>query len=62
VVVLGADGAAVGAEVARRRGQGERAAGFVGTDESLARAMGEEVLGGVDEIVGVAAGPPGTAP
>lgn len=48
---MGADGAAVGAEVARRRAAGERAAGFVGTDEALARAMGEEMMGGVDEVV-----------
>ena len=51
VVVVGADGAAVGEAVAARRGLGERAAGFVGTDLTLARAMGEEVLGGVDEVV-----------
>ena len=51
VVVLGSDGAAVGAEVAARRERGERAAGFLGTDEVLARAMGEEMLGGVDEVV-----------
>ena len=48
---MGADASAVGADVARRRGRGERAAGFVGADEALARAMGEEMLGGVDEVV-----------
>jgi hypothetical protein len=30
---------------------GERAAGFVGSDEALARAMGDEMLGGVDDLV-----------
>lgn len=58
MVVVGADGDAVGREVARRRSAGERAAGFVGTDEALARAMGEEMLGGVDEVVEAAGGPP----
>jgi hypothetical protein len=58
VVVVGTDGEAVGREVARRRAAGERAAGFVGTDEALARAMGEEMLGGVDEVVEAADGPP----
>lgn len=52
-MVVGGDGAAVGEAVAARRGLGERAAGFVGTDVTLARAMGEEMLGGVDEVVGV---------
>lgn len=60
VVVVGADGEAVAAEVVRRREVGQRVAGFVGTDEELARAMGEEVLGGVDEVVRVRDGsPPG---
>ena len=48
---MGADAAAVGADVARRRERGERAAGFVGADEALARAMGEEMLGGVEVVV-----------
>ena len=56
VVVMGADAAAVGADVARRRERGERAAGFVGVDEALARAMGEEMLGGVEEVVGAGPG------
>lgn len=47
---MGVDGTAVGQEVARRRERGERAAGFVGDDEALARAMGDEMLGGVDEV------------
>lgn len=51
MVVVGTDGSTVGAEVARRRARGERAAGFVGTDEALARAMGDEMLGGVDAVV-----------
>ena len=58
VVVMGADAAAVGAEVARRRERGERAAGFVGADEARARAMGDEMLGGVEEVV--RAGEPGS--
>ena len=53
---MGADAAAVGADVARRRERGERAAGFVGVDETLARAMGEEMLGGVDQVVGPGSG------
>ena len=56
VVVMGTDAAAVGADVARRRQRGERAAGFVGVDEALARAMGQEMLGGVDEVVGAGSG------
>lgn len=51
MVVMGTDAAAVGADVARRRQRGERVAGFVGVDEALARAMGQEMLGGVDEVV-----------
>jgi hypothetical protein len=51
VVVIGVDADAVGRDVARRRERGERAAGFVGADEALARAMGEEMLGGVEEVV-----------
>ncbi|MGH9177792.1 MAG: hypothetical protein ACRD0N_04465 [Acidimicrobiales bacterium] len=51
VVVLGTDGDAVGREVARRRAAGERAAGFVGEEEATARAMAEEMLGGLDELV-----------
>lgn len=58
MVVVGPDGAAVGRDVARRRAAGERAAGFVGTDPDLARTMGEEMLGGVDEMVGPAGDPP----
>lgn len=48
---MGADAAAVGREVARRRALGQRVAGYVGDDPALARAMGEEVLGTVDEVV-----------
>ena len=48
---MGADAAAVGEEVARRRETGQRVAGFVGDDHDLAVAMGEEMLGGVDEVV-----------
>ena len=60
VVVLGADGEQVAAEVVRRREAGQRVAGFVGTDEELARAMGQEVLGGIDQMVRVPDGsPPG---
>ena len=59
VVVLGSDGAAVGQEVAARRARGVRAAGFLGTDEVLACAMGEEMLGGVDEVVRLAGGADG---
>jgi hypothetical protein len=51
VVVMGVDGAAVGTEAARRRAAGERVAGYVGKDEETARAMGEEMLGGLDELV-----------
>lgn len=54
VVVLGADGAAVGREVTRRRSEGERVAGFVGDDEEAAVTMGTEMLGGVDEVVRLA--------
>jgi hypothetical protein len=50
VVVLGEDAAAVGREVVRRRHLGERVAGFVGADEVVATTMGEEMLGGVDEV------------
>lgn len=57
MVVIGEDAEAVGAEVRRRRDAGERAAGFVGTEQALARAMGEEMLGGVDEVVA----PPGAS-
>lgn len=58
VVVLGADGDAVGREAARRRRLGERVAGFVGDDEAQARTMAEEMLGGLDELV-VLPGTPG---
>ncbi len=51
VVVVGTDGGAVGREVRRRRAAGERAAGFVGDDPDLAAVMGEEMLGGVDELI-----------
>ncbi|HET7489554.1 MAG TPA: hypothetical protein VFJ85_16625 [Acidimicrobiales bacterium] len=51
VVVMGVEAAGVGREVARRRALGERACGFVGDDAELARAMGEEVLGTVEELV-----------
>ena len=36
------------------RGRGLAVVGFVGDDEDLARQMGEEMLGGVDEVVGEA--------
>ncbi len=50
---MGADGEAVAREVARRRGLGEKVAGFVGTDRETAAAMAEEMLGGADEVVEV---------
>ena len=50
-MVLGEDAGAVGREVRRRREVGERAAWFVGSDKALARAMGDEMLGGVDDLV-----------
>jgi len=58
VVVLGADAAAVGREAARRRATGDRVAVFVGTEEDVARTMAEEMLGGLDELVVLAAGRP----
>lgn len=57
VVVLGADGDAVGREAARRRRLGERVAGFVGDDEAQARTMAEEMLGGLDDLVVLARTP-----
>lgn len=57
-MVVGADAAAVGAAVGRLRASGDRAAGFVGTDEDEARRMAEEMLGGVDEVVRVGPGGP----
>ena len=51
VVVIGTDGARVADEVVARRAAGQRVAGFVGDDESEARAMATEMLGGVDEVV-----------
>ena len=51
VVVMGTDADAVGQEVSRRRAAGERVAGFVGEEEAAARAMGDELLGGLDELV-----------
>ena len=48
---MGTDAEAVAGEVVRRRRAGERVAGFVGTDAALARAMGVEMLGGVDVLV-----------
>ncbi len=51
MVVIGTDGEAVAREVRRRRAAGERAAGFVGDDPDLAAVMGEEMLGGVDELI-----------
>ncbi len=51
VVVVGADAEAVGRVVRQLREGGARAAGYVGDDPEGARAMGEEMLGGVDEMV-----------
>lgn len=51
MVVLGRDARAVGRAVGSRRAEGEAAAGFVGDDEQAATAMGDEMLGGVDEVV-----------
>lgn len=48
---MGTHAGAVGREVAHRRLAGERAAGFVGSDELLATTMAEEMLGGLDELV-----------
>lgn len=48
---MGVDSASVGAEVVRRRVAGERVAGYVGRDEAMARTLGEEMLGGLDEVV-----------
>ena len=48
---MGADGAGVGAAAARRRRGGDRVAAFVGDDETGARALAEEMLGGLDELV-----------
>ena len=46
VVVVGADGQAVSVAVGRLRAEGHRVAGFVGTDEAAARAMGAELFAG----------------
>ncbi len=54
VVVLGGDAQEVGRGVHQLREGGAVAAGLVGDDEHLARQMGEEMLGGVDEVVGEA--------
>ena len=51
VVVLGPDGGRVAGRVVELRAEGARVAGFVGEDEAAARALGEEMLGGVDEVV-----------
>ena len=51
VVVTGVDARAVGRRVRELRARGLAAAGFVGEDEDVAREMGEEMLGGVDEVV-----------
>jgi hypothetical protein len=51
VVVVGSDPEAVGRLVRRLRDDGARVAGHVGRDEESARAMGTEMLGGVDEVV-----------
>jgi hypothetical protein len=51
VVVVGSDPEAVGRLVRRLREEGARVAGHVGRDEESARAMGAEMLGGVDEVV-----------
>lgn len=58
MVVVGEDAEAVGREVRRRRQAGQRAAGFVGSDEGVAREMAAEMLGGVDEVVAIGL-PPG---
>lgn len=49
--MVGADAEAVGRAVRRLREEGARVAGHVGRDEESARAMGTEMLGGVDEVV-----------
>lgn len=59
---MGADADAVGREVSRRREEGERVAGFVGRDRELATTMGEEMLGGADEVVEVVDVPPTAGP
>lgn len=48
---MGSEGEAVGRTVRRLRELGSAVAGFVGDDEALAREMGAEMLGGVDEVV-----------
>ncbi len=48
---MGVDGALVGAAAARRRRGGDTVAAFVGDDETAARALAEEMLGGLDELV-----------
>ena len=50
-MVIGTDAGTVGKEVRRRREHGDRIAGFVGHDQETARAMGDEMLGGCDEVV-----------
>ncbi len=51
-MVKGGDAKAVARAVAELRGRGLAVVGFVGDDEDLARQMAEEMLGGVDEVVG----------
>ena len=48
---MGSDSEAVGRLVRRLRDEGARVAGHVGRDVESARAMGTEMLGGVDEVV-----------
>lgn len=48
----GDEARAVARAVAELRARGLAVVGFVGHDEHLARQMGEEMLGGVDEVVG----------
>lgn len=48
---MGTDADTVGSEVARLCALGARAAGFIGTDDALARVMAEEMLGGLDELL-----------
>ena len=62
---MGVDAASVGAASARRRRGGDRVAAFVGDDEEAARALAEEMLGGLDELVVVGQetpAPPGEEP
>lgn len=59
LVVKGGDARAVARAVVEVRGRGLAAVGFVGDDEDLARQMAEEMLGGVDEVVGEGEWPEG---